>query len=623
MCGIAGILSFDDGHRVTRDVLTRMAARIAHRGPDGEAAYRNHDDEIRPGRPQVGMTFRRLAVLDCDERAMQPMSTAAGRFTLVFNGEIYNFRQLRAELSAVHPHHAWRTSGDSEVLLNALATWGEAALPKLRGMFAFALWDEREQSLLLARDRMGQKPLYFTLGRWSVAFASEPAALWPWADWDQEIDRAALAEYLRFGYVAPPNTIEAGVAQVMPGHTLRIQSMDRDTWVQAPYFDANEIHSEPAPVQPFRSLIERAVESQLVADVPLGVFLSGGIDSSVIALCARKHGPVRTFSISFDDPRYDESAYAAEVARHLCTEHRTFHVRPDAADDLPKLAAAFGEPFGDSSALPTHYLSRETRKHVTVALSGDGGDELFGGYDRYRAIGLPVGLLRPFAPIGRRLAGGHLKSKLTRVGRLLASAKLHASMRYLEYVSIFDSARLSSILPDHDPAAQRSFGARWIQESHRHPRDPVATALAVDRVTYLTNDLLYKTDRCSMLHALEVRSPFLDHDIVRAAAGLSKAMLLGGGKKRVLREAFAADLPSSVFGRPKMGFAVPIGDWLRGPLRSMLRDHLVAAGGFARQHLSMPAVETLLNEHESRRVDHAQRLYALLMLELWWASRLG
>jgi asparagine synthase (glutamine-hydrolysing) len=236
MCGIAGILSFDDAHRVTRDVLARMAARIAHRGPDGEAFYLNHQSEVTPSRPQLGMAFRRLAVLDPGARAMQPMTTPDGRFTLVFNGEIYNFRDLKVELSTLDPQRGWKTTGDSEVLLHALATWGEAALSKLRGMFTFALWDEREKSLLLARDRMGQKPLYFTLGRWSVAFASEPAALRPWADWDQEIDPAALAEYLRFGYVAAPNTIETGIAQVMPGHTLRIRTWTATRGLQTAYF---------------------------------------------------------------------------------------------------------------------------------------------------------------------------------------------------------------------------------------------------------------------------------------------------------------------------------------------------------------------------------------------------
>ncbi|HEX8342092.1 MAG TPA: asparagine synthase (glutamine-hydrolyzing) [Tepidisphaeraceae bacterium] len=638
MCGIGGILSFDDAHRVTRDVLARMAARIAHRGPDGEAFYLNHQEQITPARPQLGMAFRRLAVLDCDERAMQPMTTLDGRFTLVFNGEIYNFRDLRKELSTRDPGHVWTTTGDSEVLLHALATWGEAAVPKLRGMFAIALWDEREKSLLLARDRMGQKPLYFTLGRWSVAFASEPAALRPWADWDQMIDHAALAEYLRFGYVAAPGTIETGIAQVMPGHTLRINNTDRDAWVQTPYFDPNAIGpattgqrhgsgvdaliesaTSPRHGQTWRTRIERAVESQLVSDVPLGVFLSGGIDSSVIAACARKHGPVKTFSIGFDDPRYDESIYAAEVAKHLGTDHHAFHVTPAAADDLPKLAAAFGEPFGDSSSLPTHYLSRETRRHVTVALSGDGGDELFGGYDRYRAIGLRVGWLRPLAPLGLRLARGHPKSTLTRVGRLLASASAPSAARYLDYVSIFTTPGLTAVLPDVKTPHARWFAREWDALSFDH--DATQTALAIDRVAYLPGDLLYKTDRCSMLHALEVRSPFLDHDLVTAAAGLTRKQLLGGGKKRALREAFAADLPASVFARPKMGFAVPVGDWLRGPLRAMLRDHLFAAGGFARGHLVMPAVERLVAQHESRQANHAQRLYALLMLELWWRTR--
>lgn len=605
MCGITGAVSWDADLPVTRERLARMASHLAHRGPDGQ------DVRVIDGAPSVGMAFCRLAVIDPDPRAMQPMSTPDGRYTLVFNGEIYNFRDLRAELSP----REWRTQSDTEVLLHALATWGESAIEKLNGMFAFALWDAQGKSLLLARDRMGQKPLYFTTGRRSVAFASELRALSAWPDWDEAIDETALVEYLRYGCIAPPRTMRTGAAQIHPGHTLRIHGAGDDQWTQIRYFDCNE----PRPVgATFRTLIERAVERQLVADVPLGVFLSGGIDSSIIATCARRHGRVKTFSIGFDDARYDETPFAREVAKHLDTDHYEFRVTPDAASDLPKLAEVFGDPFGDSSALPTHYLSRETRKHVTVALSGDGGDELFGGYDRYRAIAMNVAPLRPLARIGKWLAQGHPKSRLTRAGRLLASAGFAEAERYRLYLAIFSDGAIANLLGE-PPAPEAFIDLRW--RELRRDRDAAGTALATDRVTYLPNDLLAKVDRASMLHALEVRSPFMDHDVVRAAASLRRDQLLGGGKKRMLREAFAKDLPASVFERPKMGFAVPIGEWFRTSLRSMLHEHLYAPDSFARSRLSMPAVAKLIAEHECGRIDHSQRLYALLMLELWHRSR--
>jgi asparagine synthase (glutamine-hydrolysing) len=378
----------------------------------------------------------------------------------------------------------------------------------------------------------------------------------------------------------------------------------------------------------------------LVADVPVGCFLSGGIDSSIIAACmTRAVGDgqrVLTFSIGFDDPRYDETKYAADVARHLGTEHYAFTVRPNAIDDLPRLASVFGEPFADSSALPTHYLARETRKHVKVALSGDGGDELFGGYDRYRALAFAERLRRLPAPVravvaGRLtrgaaqwLPGVHPKSTGTRLKRLASSLGLSAHEQYASFLRLFDADTAIELLrsPPHgrDIRFRKNFqqGRFWTYE---RSRGAVVAALAADRETYLPGDLLTKVDRCSMLHALEVRSPFMDHDLVRFASTLTEPQLLKGGPKRMLREAFAADLPAWVFRRRKMGFAVPIGEWFRGELRAMLRDHLFAADSFASSHFNRAVVERLVDEHERERVDHSQRLYALLMLELWWQGQ--
>jgi asparagine synthase (glutamine-hydrolysing) len=631
MCAFAGIVAWEDRFRTDRETLRRMSARIAHRGPDGEGIWLNHEAEVTPGRPQCGLAFRRLAVLDPDPRAMQPFTI--GHKTLVFNGEIYNFRELRAELTTLRPDYEWRTTGDTEVLLLAYDVWAEQCVERLNGMFAFAVWDEEAKSLFLARDRMGQKPLFFAFAdeNQAIAFASELPALLavPWVS--QQMDHTALHDYLRWGCFLETFTIYTGVYSFPPACTLSGQFA---RWSgPKPYFSPNPLLSDgphaARSVVETRRLVSRAVERQLVSDVPLGCFLSGGVDSSVMAACCTKAASdVQTFSIGFDDPRYDEREYASAVAQHLGTRHHQFTVRPNAAEDLPKLATVFGEPFGDSSALPTHYLSRETRRHVKVALSGDGGDELFGGYDRYRAaaLGRRLGKLpRPMRVLlqasGQRLPGTQPKSMSARVKRFVATLDRPSGARYSGYLRLFDDGMIVDLLrEDVRSCVLKDFDSVAL-DYERHVingRDPVQAALATDRDNYLPEDLLTKVDRASMLHSLEVRSPFMDHELVTFAAGLTIDQLLKGGPKRMLREAFADDLPPWVFKRRKMGFAVPIGDWFRGELRPMLRDHLFAADSFARQHFQMKVVQRLLDEHESQRQDHSQRLYALLMLELWW-----
>jgi asparagine synthase (glutamine-hydrolysing) len=645
MCGIVGVISWSEEHRVTRADLKRMTDALAHRGPDGEGFYFDRDPDdlsqpITPDRPQIAFGFRRLAVLDPTPRSDQPFVSSDGRYVLVFNGEIYNFRELRTELSALQPEYVWRTTGDTEVLMQSYAEWGEQCVHKLNGMFAFAVWDHSTKSLFLARDRMGQKPLYtIARGERGVVFASEAFAVsntFPLLGRQVEF-------YLSYGQLNCDGDAWIQPVQMPPGWTWLL-SEDADKRADTGgvhYFDGAPGSSMSVSLMPsdsrherdahatdtnLRQAVERAVQRQLVSDVPLGVFLSGGVDSSIIALCARKHGAVKTFAIGFDDPRYDETAYAAEVAKHLGTEHHAFRVTPDVIEDLPKLARVFGEPFADSSAIPTHYLCRETRKHVTVALSGDGGDELFGGYDRYiamqKASRVPRVLGAILAPLARPFANGHPKSTLTRAARFVSTLGLAPSDRYEAIMRVFDDATICELLGARQDQQLHCSVAQEFESQYERTKNVVRAALATDRVTYLPNDLLAKVDRCSMLHGLEVRSPFMDHDLVELAAQLTEDQLLGGGKgggkKRMLREAFASELPDFVFKRPKMGFAVPIGEWFRGPLRSFLRDHLFAGESFARAHFKMPVVERLIQEHETEKRDHSQRLYALLMLELWW-----
>jgi asparagine synthase (glutamine-hydrolysing) len=650
MCGFAGVVVWDEKFRVSAETLKRMSAAIAHRGPDGEGIYISPDGPITLEKPQVALAHRRLAILDPDPRSNQPFTDEARRW-LVFNGEIYNFRELRAELSRIRPEYVWRTSGDTEVLLVAYSVWGRDVVKHLNGMFAIALWDAPNGVLFLARDRMGQKPLYVAavdasgtpiqldrgeLRPAAVAFASEVQSLTSVSWFKRDVNQIALSEYLRWGYVPHPLTIYHGAEQVEPGFShllphcatneLPSLAYSKTRYLPELWFLEDRRDSDAIAVTRTREFVCRAVRRQLVSDVPLGCFLSGGIDSSIIALAmtlaAGKDQQVMTFSVGFEDSRYDERRYSAEVARHLRTKHHQFCVRSHAATDLPKLAAAYGEPFGDSSALPTYYLSRETRQYVKVALSGDGGDELFGGYDRYRAmlLGRRIRMLTtPFpwklvAPIASRYAQDHPKSGRTRGARFLRSLSLEPTERYRSYLRLFEESLVRRLLP-REPESRADV---WFIG----PFDAVRPALHLDRREYLPDDLLTKVDRASMAWALEVRSPFMDHELVEFAANLRTNQLLDSrGGKRMLREAFARDLPASVFNRPKMGFAVPIGDWFRGELRSMLRDTLTASDSFASSNFNMPVVQQLIDDHESGTADHSQRLYALLMLELWWNTQ--
>jgi asparagine synthase (glutamine-hydrolysing) len=641
MCGIAGVVEFDGRSQVTRSLLERMSQAIAHRGPDGTRIWHSDDTSAarsRPTRAQVGLVFCRLAILDPDPRSMQPMTTPDGRFTLIFNGEIYNYRELRAEVSRRLPDYVWRTTGDAEVLLNCWSIWGRDCLRRLDGMYAIAVWDAEANALYLARDPAGQKPLYLMRraaadgGTGAIAFASELPALraLPW--FDDTIDEGALRAYLRLGYVPGEMSIYRGARKLPLGScaTMDANCTDVQPWVYStidglagsaqPIRDADELGRRT------RQLVEQAVRRQLVSDVPLGCFLSGGVDSSVIAAAMKAAvgdgRQVLTFSIGFDDRRYDETAWAAAVAQHLGVRHQSFVVRPDAAADLPKLAVVFGEPFGDSSALPTHYLAHQTRQFVKVALSGDGGDELFGGYDRYRALAYAQRFDRLPAPlravlsarIWQRLGGTHPKSPATRLKRLLRVLAAPAEERYGQMMQLFSANEVDELLG----AGGQDIAGDLLRLDDRS--DNVAAAAANDMGLYLPDDIHTKVDRAAMLHGLEVRAPFMDGDVRGFAATLSGAELLRGGRKHLLRRAFAADLPAGVFTRPKMGFAAPIGRWFRANLRDMLRSHLLAADSFAAARFDRKAVERLLDEHDRGSANHDQRLYALLMLELWWRS---
>jgi len=626
MCGIAGIIR-TDGRPVDGDILGCMADLLAHRGPDEQGLWTGP-------RRDVGLAARRLAVID-PTGSHQPMASEDGSVRAVFNGEIYNFRDLRRRLARAG--HRFVSSGDTEVLVHLYEDEGLAMLEHLDGMFALAVWDARRRRLLLARDRLGQKPLYWWHGRAGLVFASEPAALVACPEVPRRLDRQALGPFLRFGYVPAPATGFEGVFKLPPAHSLVFDAAEGRLDGPRRWWD---IPREPAAsLRPAewgartRSALDAAVQRRLVADVPLGVLLSGGVDSSIIAALAAGHvdGPLRTFTARFDEPGWDESAYARAVAERLGARHTEVRVAPRCVETLEVLVRRHGEPFADSSALAVYHLARQVRRDATVVLSGDGGDESFGGYPRHAALVLsermPAPLRRVLARLGRRMpTRAGRKRAWNAARRFLAALDAEPLARYLAWRSLFGSASFADVLtPDaaRDALADDPLG-RW-QDLVRGLDDRPWTdrAMAIDLQDYLPNDCLAKVDAASMAHGLEVRSPMLDHAVVALARRMPLAMKwrLRAGRppqgKRVLREAFGDVLPPEVLRRGKMGFGVPVSRWLAGDCADWARGVLLDAGARSRGLVRRVAVEALLAAHVARRADHGECIWALLCLELW------
>jgi len=638
MCGICGILERDAAKVVSREVLRRMVARLRHRGPDDTGTFVRGQVAASPeasaDKPQnLGLGMARLAVIDV-HGGHQPMPNEDGSVWVVFNGEIYNFRELRRELIA--RGHRFRSQADTEVLVHLYEEEGEGLVGRLRGMFAFALWDEPRERLVLARDRLGQKPLVYHDDGQRLVFASELQALLEAPGIPRRLSPVGLDLYLTYQYVPAPQTILEGIHKLPPAHFL---VADGDGSRLRRYWDFPrqvEDVGEAEAVSRLRELLTEAVRMRLVSDVPLGAFLSGGIDSSITVGLMSRHSrePVRTFSIGFGERAYDELAYARAAAKAFQTDHHEFTVEPDAVALLPTLVRHYGEPFADSSAIPTFYLAQKTREHVTVALSGDGGDEAFGGYDRYRAMRLAERFDRLPRLLKRVVLGGpgrlvrrfptsKPRTLARRLRRFAEALDLPRADRYLDWVAYFREA-------DRRWLYTEDFLARL--EAHRpgdylreefavvERLDAAAATAAVDAATYLPNDILVKVDIASMANSLEVRSPFLDHEVF--AFGLTvptrlKVGSLARGGKLLLRRAFADLLPPRVLRRGKMGFGVPMASWLRGPLRDHLRRMVLSPESLGRGYFRPEALERLVGEHLEARADHADRLWALMVLEQW------
>ena len=620
MCGIAGKLITTPGARVDAALVHRMTASLRHRGPDDEGVWTDGG---------VGLGSRRLAVIDLSARARQPLANEDGAIRVVFNGEIYNFRELRAELEG--RGHQFRSDSDTEAVVHLYEEEGVECVRRLDGMFAFALWDARTRSLVLARDRLGQKPLYYCQDGDTVVFGSEPKALLQDPAVRAEPDQEAIHHYLTYGYVPSPWSAFKHIRKLAAAHYLVVRDgQTRSVRYWSLRYEPKRAGRESDLAAELDHLLGRAVERRLVADVPVGALLSGGLDSSAVVAMMRRatSGRIRTFSIGFDQPEYDERGHARSVASAFETDHEELVVRPDAAAMLPRLVYQYNEPFADSSALPTWCLTEMARRSVTVALSGDGGDESFLGYDRYvgavvanRLDLLPRPARRLVAGAARRLRSRSATSLTTRVRRFASGLACDPARRYGRWLSIaLDEHKRDLYTPE--------FAERWggvdslglLEERWRSSGAHAAVEKLVhtDVEMYLADDLLVKMDIASMAHSLEVRSPLLDHHVVEFAASLPVSLKLRGlTPKYLLRRVMRGRLPPAVLTRRKMGFGVPMDRWLRGGLRELSHELLLGKTATERGYFNPATVRRYLDEHTTGRAQHHTRIWGLMVLELW------
>ena len=630
MCGITGGVWSERRRAIEPETLRRMIAAVRHRGPDEQGEHWSVPATLSSATPGVALGHARLSIIDL-AGGRQPLANEVQTVWVVLNGEIYNYRALRRQLEAAG--HRFQTQSDTETLVHLYEERGVDFLEAVDGMFALALWDARQGQLLLARDRLGEKPLVYREEPGRLLFASELKSLLAAPGVPRELDPQALDEYLTYQYVPHPRTIFRGVAKLPPGHLAVYRDGRLDV---RPYWQPDFSQEDRRPAaewgEELRTRLAASVAARLQSDVPLGAFLSGGIDSTIMVGLARQatSGPLRTFSIGFSSPEYDETRFARLVAERFETEHEEFRVTPDALSILPDLARTFDEPFADSSAVPTWFLAQLTRRQVTVALTGDGGDELFGGYRRYRAVWLADCVDRLPWPVRQFLSapwwqtlpsGRRQKSLLRQAQRFLDALGKPPVERYLDWVSFFNAARRAALYrPEFAAQLTGADSGEFLRAAwgRAHGRDAVTAASLTDLITYLPGDLLQKVDMTAMAHALECRPPFLDHRVVELAARMPRECKLHWGRgKRLLRTVFADLLPPAVERRGKMGFGAPVAEWFRGELRDFARQTLLGPSALAAELFRAETVKALLDEHQARRFDHSARLWALLMLELW------
>ncbi len=619
MCGICGIIHDDPDRPIDRDILAAMNATMVHRGPDDEGRY--------VGRG-AGLAMRRLSIIDV-AGGHQPMLSEEGSVVAVCNGELYNFREIRSELEG--RGHAFRTHSDAEILPHLYGEVGAATPERLNGMFGLAVWDERERTLLLARDRMGQKPLYWTQRDGALLFASELKVLLAHPVVAPVVDRAALAKYLAFEYVPAPHAIIAGVHKLEAGHRLvwKRGAVTVEPYWSVPMGDDADPIAEDEAAERLRALLKRSVERRLISDVPLGVFLSGGIDSSsVVAMMAELRPPeqIKTFSIAFAEESFDESSYARQVAERFGTDHREQRCTPEQLMALlPTVTDLLDEPLGDASIVPTYALSKFTREHVTVALGGDGGDELFAGYPTFlaeeaaRSYRRLPGFLRRglIEPLARRLPVSDDNISFDfKVKQFLKGAAIDGIERHIHWMGSFSPVEQRDLLlegPEDDPLEDVARYAAEVPDA-----SPGNRLLYTYKRLYLAEDILTKVDRASMGVSLEARAPFLDPELVAFAAALPyRLKLRGRTMKHILKQSMDPLLPKRIAGRAKKGFGIPVAKWVKGPLKELFRETL-AVDRIKREGYFRPgAVSKLLRDHFDGRADNRKKLWTLFIFERW------
>ena len=620
MCGIAGVVS--NKKRELRSIVVPMIDAQRHRGPDDFGVW--SDDNCALG-------HRRLAIIDLSEAGRNPLPSIDRDLWITFNGEIYNYQELRVELEKAGLQ--FRTRTDTEVIVNAYRKWGLDCVSRLRGMFAFALWDSSRKRLFIARDRVGKKPLFYTTVNGVFRFASELQGLVSDPQVAREADPEALDAYLSWGYIPAPSSGFRNVLKLPPAHwmTIEVQESGLETHVERYWrlkYDSKLNLTEAEAREALREKLTEAVRLRMISDVPLGAFLSGGIDSSIVVglMAGLSERPVKTFSIGFSEEAWDETAHARRIAEKWGTEHHEFRVEPDALEILPTLVRHYGEPYADSSAVPTFYLSKMTRESVTVALNGDGGDESFAGYERYFAnrlaerirsvpgSGASAALLTRILPDSI-----NPKSRLRNLKRFLSVASEPMASRYPGWLTFFNGEAKRDLYTAEFASALDVTG-NWMERLFEGTKDldPVEAAMSVDIDSYLPYDLLVKVDITSMANSLEARSPFLDHVVMEFAASLPASLKLKGSSlKSLLKSSFSDLLPAENVNRRKMGFGVPVGEWFRGSLRGLLKDTLLSDQAKNRGYFNSDVTRRMFDEHVNGRADHAFKLWNLLMLELW------
>lgn len=621
MCGITGFISRDSDadEAVRSELLGQMCESIAYRGPDEQGTL------VR-GRAALGM--RRLSIIDI-KSGQQPIVTDDGTLAIVFNGEIYNFQEIRKEL--VELGHQFHTNSDTEVILHAYQEFGEDCLGKLRGMFAFAIWNFRDESLFIARDRVGKKPLFYAItGKGDLVFGSELKTLLVHGAIERRVDVAALDAYLSYGYVPEEFCILTGVQKLLPGHFLRFANgiLETQKYWDFDLSNVDEGRSESEWSDELREKILEAVNVRLISEVPLGAFLSGGVDSStIVGMMSRlSERPVKTFSIGFREDSFDELRFARVAAKHFGTDHHEFVVTPDLFDLIGQVVWHFDEPFADQSSLPTFMLSKMAREHVTVVLSGDGGDELFAGYSRYvidqernKFAAIPSAIRKHLI---RRL--GSVLPHGARGKNFIHNISLDPLERYVDSVSAFNPPRKRSLYSTDFGIAlngETSAGDKLFLEygSGAQANDPIGRLLYLDSKTYLPGDILTKVDRMTMANSLEARVPLLDHELIELVAKMPSSLKLKNGEpKYILKKAMEGIVPNEILYREKQGFGVPIGEWINDQLRDRINDDLADSRTINRGYFNREYIATLLTEHSSGRRDHSNALWMLWMLELWF-----